>query len=1404
MTDSLNWWKDRLKDNIISPLIRDYPEVTDTARPPIDALESLTSSYRLADVWTRERSSWRNLLLTAFATLVARLTGDEDVSIGANVGPDSGEIVLRTPVVFNQSFNALLELVSHRVLESSQHSTSIRDISSHLDRKSLYRFAAYEIDPRAKYSLESTDLLVQYSFSTDGVITLTGRYNQRLFSSKRIAGVLSQLLVLIQNATTEPSKPIAAIEMSPTDQKNLLPDPSSDLEWSSFRGAINDIFETNARSFPDRLCVVETESGESPERRFTYQQINEASNILAHHLVQSGIERGDVVMIYSYRGVDLVVTVMGILKAGATFSVLDPAYPPDRQNIYLEVSMPKGLIVIAKATEDSGPMSDKVRQFIGHQLQLKTEIPALRLEDDGNLVGGLTDGKDILAEYSDLRAKSPGVIVGPDSTPTLSFTSGSEGKPKGVRGRHYSLAFYFDWMAKTFKLSGDDKFTMLSGIAHDPIQRDMFTPLFLGAQLLVPSKEDIQNEKLAEWMKSYGATVTHLTPAMGQILVGGASARFDSLHHAFFVGDILIKRDCRSLQNLAPNVNIVNMYGTTETQRAVSFYEIPSFNDRPGFLDSMKDVIPAGQGMYNVQLLVVNRHDNTKLCAVGELGEIYVRASGLAEEYLGTPDLTAKKFVQNWFSGSERGIEIDRKKFESQPQPRWAKYYLGPRDRLYRSGDLGRYTPNGHVECSGRADDQVKIRGFRIELGEIDTHLSQHPLIRENITLVKRDKFEEQVLVSYVVPQEDEWKAYLMSRNIEDQVDDGSFSSRFQRFHVLRKDIQDYLKTKLPAYAVPSLIVPMKRMPLNPNGKIDKPKLPFPDTAIFMAAKRRKSSMMTQLTETELSLAHIWAKIIPDLIPRSVKPADSFFDYGGNSFSAQQLPFQIRRQKGVDISISMIYSKPTLAAMAAYIDIHLDDSNEGPSQVPNGERAVNGDDHALGYAEDAENLKQDLPVHFEPVLRNQKSLSIFLTGATGFLGAYILKDIMSRDNPAVQKVYCLVRAKDESQAVQRLQQTCRAYGVWNKEWLERIECVTGDLSQHNFGLSDDQWTKLGTTSNVVVHNGAYVHWIQPYEALKGPNVVGTMTAMQLCATGVPKRMVFVSSTAVLDSDAFVQKSESIITSGGEGILEDDDLSDSRTHLTAGYGQSKWASEYLLREAGRRGLSGWIVRPGYVLGDSQSGVTNTDDFLIRMLKGCIQLGSRPNINNTVNMVPVDHVARTIAACAFSSSGNGVKVAHVTAHPRLRMNQFLARLQTYGYDVPIVDYIPWTRSLEDYVNSAGVHFALMSLFTFVMNDLPTNTRAPELDDENAEGVLYEDRQRTGEDLSQGSGVTKNIIGRYIAYLVAIGFLPKPPESEMTEPDISNPVRNSVVNSLPNVEISEDQMRSLSRVGGRGALV
>jgi L-2-aminoadipate reductase len=176
---------------------------------------------------------------------------------------------------------------------------------------------------------------------------------------------------------------------------------------------------------------------------------------------------------------------------------------------------------------------------------------------------------------------------------------------------------------------------------------------------------------------------------MGQLLSTEATSAIPSLKNAFFVGDLLTKRDCLRLQSLASNVRIINMYGTTETQRAVSYFPIPAVSTDPVFLNGQKDIIPAGRGMTDVQLLVVNRTDRNTVCGVGEIGELFVRAAGLAEEYLGLPDLTEQKFVQNWLTASPPATHS-----QSSAAP-WPQYYLGPRDRLYRTGDLGRYFPNG-------------------------------------------------------------------------------------------------------------------------------------------------------------------------------------------------------------------------------------------------------------------------------------------------------------------------------------------------------------------------------------------------------------------------------------------------------------------------------------------------------------------------------------------------------------------------------------------------------------------------------------------------------------------------------------------------------------------------------------
>ncbi|KAK0249101.1 large subunit of alpha-aminoadipate reductase [Friedmanniomyces endolithicus] len=1189
---------------------------------------------------------------------------------------------------------------------------------------------------------------------------------------------------------------------------DVRPDPTADLHWSAYRGAIHEIFSQNAKAHPDRTCVVETASSTSPERTFTYQHINEASNTLAHYLVTNGIQRGEVVMVYAYRGVDLVVAVMGVLKAGATFSVIDPAYPPERQKVYFEVALPRALVIIEKAT-DGKPLDKIVRDYVDANLHLRTEVPALRLNDDGSIIGGsIASGEDCLSSSMAKKADLPGVTVGPDSTPTLSFTSGSEGNPKGVKGRHFSLAYYFPWMAERFGLSEKDRFSMLSGIAHDPIQRDIFTPLFLGASLIVPPTEDIASDRLAAWASTNGITVTHLTPAMGQILLGSVEPKIESLHGAFFVGDILMKSVCKRLQQLAPNCRIKNMYGTTETQRAVSYYEIPSFSSEPKYLEELpRDVIPAGKGMIDVQLLVVDREKQDRQCEIGEIGEIYVRAGGLAEEYLGDAEKSGEKFVQNWFVDPQRWKYEDEQAAAKSHEP-WRQFFSGPRDRMYRSGDLGRYMPDGNVECVGRADNQVKIRSFRVELGEVDEHLSKHGLVRENVTLAVRDHNEEQILVSYYVPDVNKWRewyaahvdqshngattngtngTHFITRGFRRRLSvtsDMSVVQRMQIFEPLERDLRSHMKKTLAAYAVPTRFIPMLVLPLTPNGKVDRRALPMPEARELLSAMSVADDI-DERTNTEQEVAEVWAQLLPatsESIPRETP----FYDLGGNSIMAVQIVPKInKRWQGVNLPIGvMTGGQPTLKSVARSIDKSLGSHVDA-------EAGEDDESRAGRYSDDLPKQIAQLSASISAVDAESPGVStgmnILLTGATGFLGAYILRDLLMRSPP--NHVYAHVRAKSPAQALERIRTTSTAYGIWEDRWVTEgvLEIVLGNLKEPKLGMGLHNYKRIAADADLIVHNGAHVHWLLPYENLKAANVQSTLECIKLCAKGKPKRLAFVSSTSALDSEHYLRRTEL-----GDNILETDDLEGSREGLATGYGQTKWVSEKLIGEACKRGLSGVIIRSGYVLGDPNTGVSNTDDFLIRMLKGCVQIGSRPDVQNTINMVPVTHVARLIAATAFH--GEKGSVSHVEAHPRLTFNDFLGTLESYGYKAPLSPYGEWKDKVVKYVEdgSKREELALLGLYHMVTGDLPEDTKAPVLDDRNAQRALKADKPSlqsgSGGDLVAGTpqGVTKEAVAAYLAFLVARGFMPKPEGKGA---------------ALPKIELSREQAEALDCVGGRG---
>jgi L-aminoadipate-semialdehyde dehydrogenase len=586
-------------------------------------------------------------------------------------------------------------------------------------------------------------------------------------------------------------------------------------------------------------------------------------------------------------------------------------------------------------------------------------------------------------------------------------------------------------------------------------------------------------------------------------------------------------------------------------------------------------------------------------------------------------------------------------------------------------------------------------------------------------------------------------------------------------------------------------------MPLNPNGKIDKPALPFPDTALQPSSRAKKSSIPHQLSPTETAIQAIWKTLLPNNIysKSTIPKNENFFDLGGHSILATRLVFEIRRTFAVNIPLGLVFEYPTIGSLAQQVDMcrnndfglaredeeqSHNDSQLNPSaqstcisSTSSGQPQI-----AFDYAADAKALAKTLkPTYSQPIESNEKK-TVLLTGATGFLGVFILRELLSHTTK-IGTVICHLRAKTKEAGLIRLRESCQSRGFWNDEWLTEnmVEIVLGDLESRQLGVGDEAWKDLSQRVDMVVHNGALVHWVYPYSKLRTANVMATLTLMELVSLGKPKALTFVSSTAVLEKDHYVSLSDALIQRGERGISEVDDLEASASGLTTGYGQTKWVSERLVMEAGRRGMRGAIIRPAYVLGDTRTGVSNTDDFLWRLVKGCIQIGSVPDIHNTINMLPVDHVARCTVLASLEDQ-DPLKVYHLTARPLPRFSSFLATLSQHGYEVSKEDYLTWRVRLEQSImKNDPQDNALFPLLHFVLSDLPSSTKSAELDDTNTARLLQNNR------VKDHCSIGSSELAVYLAWLIQVGFLP-PPSKPGTP--------------LPSLSLDHHMMKLISRTG------
>ncbi len=895
LEEQLAYWRQQLAG---SPPALELP--TDRRRPavpshrgqalPLHLPASLTLALR--ELSRREGVSLFMTLLAGFNVLLSRLTGQEDVVVGAPsagrsrveteglIGLFLNTLVLRTDLTGAASFKDLLARVSAVVLGAYRYQEVpfeklLEELQPErvLSRSPFFQVLFNMVSlPAARLAmpglavelLELTEPDAKFDFTLylqeqGDVIDVNMVYSSDLFDRPRMEELLRQLELVLSQAVAAPAESLDALSLATPAARLLLPDPAAPLsgEWM---GPVHAAAGRWAARAPARPAVIGWREGEV----WTYAELEARSNQLAHFLRAGDVQTGDVVALWAHRGASLVWAVLGTLKAGAAIMILDPAYPPGRLVDYLRIGRPRACLLVAGAA----PLPDAVGE----------ELPALRLE----LPPLTAIPEDFLAGVlATAPATDPEIPIGPDDAACITFTSGSTGKPKAVVGRHGPLSHFYPWIGERFGLSESDRFGMLSALSHDPLQRDLFTPLWFGAALCVPEPDRVGAPRyLAEWIRGQGVSVLNLTPAMMELVTLAAEESpagepdlpeldLPSLRRAFVVGDLLKKAEVARLQRLAPGLTCFNFYGSTETQRAVSYFAVP----RPEALEWAglgREVLPLGRGFEDVQLLILNRASS--LAGVGEVGEIHVRSRHLARGYLGDEGLTAERFLQNPFS-QEDG------------------------DRIYRTGDLGRYLPDGNVEFAGRADSQVKLRGFRIELGEIEAALAHFPGIKDCVVVVREDRAGDLRLAAYVVAAE----------------------------APAARDLHAFLVRCLPDYMVPSDFVTLAALPLTMTGKVDRRALPAPEREEATAAER------PDLHPVEELLAGIWTDLLG--VAR-VGRHDNFFALGGHSLLATRMISRVRVVLGVDLPLRALFEEPTLAGFAALAEQSRQGTDSGAGAPP--------------------------------------------------------------------------------------------------------------------------------------------------------------------------------------------------------------------------------------------------------------------------------------------------------------------------------------------------------------------------------------------------------------------------------------------------------------------------------------
>jgi amino acid adenylation domain-containing protein len=830
------------------------------------------------------------LLLAFYGILLFKLTGQEDIVIGTPVagrrhvdaesllGVFINTLALRVQVPIECPFRECLraikgdvvqafenqdypfeELVEKVVVERDVERNPLFDVMfvlQNFDRQEI-RIPGLQVSLHHYIDKSPKFYLTLNCQEAGSELFFSFQFSPALFRSDTVHRFIDYFKRIVSDLLTDPGENISALNILSESERDQLLTVFNDTDqpYSADR-TIDRLFAEQAEKTAHRVAVI----GDHGSSALTYSGLNYRADRLARFLRTSkGIERNDFAAIMVEPLPHMAVGIMGILKAGAAYLPVDPEHPGDRIRHMLSDSR-AGLILLHRGMEEK----------VGDQVDI------LYFDDDtvySQQQAPMTDEDRPQAH----RPEDPVYAI---------YTSGTSGQSKGVVLMHGNLVQYVSWFCRAVQLDSRDKTVLTSSFAFDLGYTSIYPALLTGCQLHLVSRDTILSaESLLDYIGLQGISYIKVTPSLFGVLVESScftKKRLSRLRWVVLGGEAIKPEDVERAHQRCDHLRFINHYGPTETTigsiaRFIDFDDFEEYAVRPTI----------GTPISNTRIFITDRALNP--VPIGVSGEIAIAGLGVGRGYLNQPELTAKKFVKLAVSTS--------------PQPLNPKSYI-----LYRTGDLGRFMVDGNIEFLGRVDQQVKIRGYRIELAEIEAQLQAHPTVKEAVITIHTENRGDKTICAYFVPHPPTPTSQTSRTN------ETSRTNRTNRTNETSPlKLREYLSRTLPEYMIPTYFVPLEKIPLTPNGKLDRRALPQPDTVDGTGTYEAPRHDMDRRQ------LDIWSDLLAKE-PGQIGIDTNFFEMGGHSLKAVNLLSRLHQAYDVRVPLAEFFKRPTIRGLSDYIE----------------------------------------------------------------------------------------------------------------------------------------------------------------------------------------------------------------------------------------------------------------------------------------------------------------------------------------------------------------------------------------------------------------------------------------------------------------------------------------------------